>query len=64
MELICTAVAVLHDGEEYPHLDGIDKDLLDVAIKCDQMASTSLPTTTTKFNRKSRQNCEKNMIDR
>jgi hypothetical protein len=64
MKLICTAVAVLHDSEEYPHLDGIDKDLLDVAIKCDQMASTSLPTTTTKFNRKSRQNSEKNMIDR
>jgi hypothetical protein len=45
MKLICTAVAVLHNGEEYPHFDGIDKDLLDVTIKCDQMLSMSTTTT-------------------
>jgi hypothetical protein len=39
---------LLHDGEEHPHVDGIDNDLLDVAIKCDQMSSSSPATMRTK----------------
>jgi hypothetical protein len=60
-KLICTVVAVLHDDEEYPHFDGIDKDPLDIAIKCDQMSSTSPAMTTTKFTSKYPKNLEKNV---